>query len=245
MITRIGRALFISSLFFFSSLAMAQLTVPKSAIALGSQQGQQLLWNSHYKADYWPLSRFYTTEKTTSFCCIASLVMVLNSLPIKKPVSPEFAPYRLFNQTNFFFYSGVLQATTPEHAHFGETLQKAAQLARLFPVQVAVYHAKSSQGFKAFMKRAKQTLNNPHAFLIVNFGRQGIDEVGGGHFSPVAAYNQKANRFLIMDVARYKYPPVWVKPKALWRAMEMTDSVSHKSRGYLIVSVKRSLSSAK
>lgn len=224
------------SLSLFPALANAQLSVPKSLVSLESPAGQRLLIDSHYKADYWPLSRYFVTQKTTTFCCIASLVMVMNSLPIARPLAAELAPYKLFTQTNFFYYPGVLQATTPERAHFGETLQKAIQLAKLFPVNVKAYHAKSATGFKAFMQRAKHVMQNPQAFLIINFGRKGIDEVGGGHFSPVAAYNQKANRFLIMDVARYKYPPVWVKAKALWHAMELVDTTSKQARGYLIIS---------
>ena len=32
--------------------------------------------------------------------------------------------------------------------------------------------------------------------------------------SPLGAYDEKADRFLILDVARYKYPPVWVTAEA-------------------------------
>ena len=45
------------------------------------------------------------------------------------------------------------------------------------------------------------------------------DGQGGGHFSPLAAYNGKADDLLLMDVARYKYPPFWVDTDLLWQAM--------------------------
>ena len=48
-------------------------------------------------------------------------------------------------------------------------------------------------------------------FVIVNYLRKALGEQTGGHISPLAAYDGKADRFLILDVARYKYPPVWVK----------------------------------
>src|SRR5262249_54879780 len=57
-----------------------------------------------------------------------------------------------------------------------------------------------------------------------------------GHFSPLAAYNAQADRFLVMDVARYKYPPVWAKADALFNAMNTSDPVSSQSRGYLLIS---------
>lgn len=58
----------------------------------------------------------------------------------------------------------------------------------------------------------------------------------GGHISPIAAYNQETDRFLILDVSRYKYPPIWVKTADLWRAIATVDSVSGKTRGFVFVS---------
>jgi hypothetical protein len=44
-------------------------------------------------------------------------------------------------------------------------------------------------------------------------------------------------RFLILDVSRYKYPPVWVKATDLWKAMDRVDSSgSGKKRGFVLVS---------
>ena len=44
------------------------------------------------------------------------------------------------------------------------------------------------------------------------------------------------DRFLILDVARYKYPPVWVNASDLFAAMNTTDSANNnKTRGYVLV----------
>ncbi|MCV3216990.1 phytochelatin synthase family protein [Plectonema radiosum NIES-515] len=50
------------------------------------------------------------------------------------------------------------------------------------------------------------------------------------------ASNEQTDRFLILDVSRYKYPPVWVKAADLWKAMSTTDSESGKTRGFVFVS---------
>ena len=55
--------------------------------------------------------------------------------------------------------------------------------------------------------------------MIVNYYRKAMGEEVGGHISPLAAYDVKADRFLVLDVARYKYPPVWVKTADLFAAM--------------------------
>ncbi len=43
-------------------------------------------------------------------------------------------------------------------------------------------------------------------------------------------------KILILDVSRYKYPPVWVKTEDLWKAMNTVDSTSGKTRGFVFVS---------
>jgi hypothetical protein len=57
-----------------------------------------------------------------------------------------------------------------------------------------------------------------------------------GHISPLGAYHAASDRFLLLDVARYKYPPVWVKADALFAAMRTNDLVSGKSRGFVMIS---------
>jgi hypothetical protein len=46
--------------------------------------------------------------------------------------------------------------------------------------------------------------------MLVNYERAALGQAKTGHISPIAAYNAKADRLLVLDVATYKYPPVWV-----------------------------------
>jgi hypothetical protein len=41
---------------------------------------------------------------------------------------------------------------------------------------------------------------------------------------------------LVMDVARFKYPPFWVPLEDLWDSMVVTDKTTEASRGYFILS---------
>ena len=61
-------------------------------------------------------------------------------------------------------------------------------------------------------------------------------EKRGGHISPVAAYNEESDQFLILDVSRYKYPPVWVDTETLWASTNTIDQVSQKTRGIVLIS---------
>jgi len=91
-----------------------------------------------------------------------------------------------------------------------------------------------------FRNLVSKNLQEPGNFVLVNYLRKAIGQETGGHISPVAAYNEETDRFLILDVSRYKYPPVWVKAEELWKAMATVDSVSGKTRGFVLVSAQPS-----
>jgi hypothetical protein len=86
-------------------------------------------------------------------------------------------------------------------------------------------------------------LADASGFVIVNFLRSALDEDPkgpieaslAGHYSPLAAYHEGTDRFLLLDVARYKYPPAWIEASELYGAMTATDLDSGKSRGFLQV----------
>ncbi|MDB5884646.1 MAG: glutathione gamma-glutamylcysteinyltransferase, partial [Polaromonas sp.] len=80
------------------------------------------------------------------------------------------------------------------------------------------------------------TLADPNKRFVANYFRQSIGQIGGGHISPVAAYDSKSDRVLVLDVAKYKYPPVWMTVADLYAAMQAVDSGSGKPRGFVVVS---------
>jgi hypothetical protein len=72
--------------------------------------------------------------------------------------------------------------------------------------------------------------------LMASYDRSTLGQTGTGHFSPIAAYHRASDRVLIMDVARFKYPPHWVSLRLLARAMLSKDSATQRSRGFQLVS---------
>ena len=70
----------------------------------------------------------------------------------------------------------------------------------------------------------KAALIDPDARVMINYDRKALNQVGGGHFSPLGAYHPSTDSFLVMDVAKYKYPPVWVGADTLFDAMGTVDN---------------------
>ena len=55
--------------------------------------------------------------------------------------------------------------------------------------------------------------------MIVNLSRAVLGQSGTGHFEPIGGYNAKARKVLLMDTARFKYPPHWVDEELLYRSI--------------------------
>jgi len=70
-------------------------------------------------------------------------------------------------------------------------------------------------------------------FLIASYSRGYLGQTGDGHFSPIGGYHEESDSVLIMDVARFKYPPHWAPLKDLAYAMLIPDSETGKPRGFI------------
>ena len=73
-------------------------------------------------------------------------------------------------------------------------------------------------------------------FLVLNYCRATLGQTGGGHFSPIAAYHAPSDSALVLDVARFKYPPYWVSVPTLYQASLKPDDYTGRSRGWFELS---------
>ena len=55
----------------------------------------------------------------------------------------------------------------------------------------------------------------------------------------IGGYHKEKGLVLVMDVARFKYPPFWVPVDVLWESMEVLDKVTGLPRGYFVVSTEK------
>lgn len=61
------------------------------------------------------------------------------------------------------------------------------------------------------------------AFIVATYSRKVLKQTGDGHFSPIAGFHPGKDLVLIMDTARFKYPPHWIKVSLLLKAMNAQD----------------------
>ena len=211
------------------------LPLPPSLVGADSDAGVSLFLESDARQAYFPLATNFLTQKYQSYCGVASIVMVLNALQLPAPAVPEFAPYRTFTQDNML--DERTDAVLPRDVLLkkGMTLDQLAGLLALQPLNIDVRHAGDAT-LDEFRAKAREYLGQKNHFVIVNYLRMAIGQERGGHISPLAAYDAETDRFLILDVARYKYPPVWVTASDLFDAMNTPDADNeNKTRGYVLI----------
>jgi hypothetical protein len=200
-----------------------------------SEAGKTLRARIPADADYWQLSPTFAVQQTQTYCAVASAITVLNAMPIKKPVDPAYAPYAYFTQSNFFTPE-VARVISPQTVLAqGMTREEMAQTLALQGVKTKTIAGDTldDDSLRALLQKA---LGDDGQFVLANYLRATLGQVGGGHWSVLAAYDAQTDRVLILDVAKYKYPPAWVGIATLRQAMATVDTTSNKARGLVIVS---------
>lgn len=215
------------------SLAAQTLPLPEQLIPLTSAEGQILLRDSEALADYVPLTSQFTTQINQAFCGVASMVMVLNALEVPAPLALEW-DRNYFTQENIFSDQTEAIIGRDAIARQGLTLTELSGILETYPVNAEIHHGSdvSLEEFRSLIRANLETSDN---YVLINYLRRAIGQERGGHISPLAAYDADTDQFLILDVSRYKYPPVWVQAETLWESINTTDSVSGKTRGFLLI----------
>ncbi len=208
---------------------------PGTYITLTSPEGTARLARSAHATDYLPLSTTFATQITQTFCSVATGVTVLNALSVPRPVDPVYAPYAYFTQNNYFNDAVTAIRNRDLTRSDGMTLDMAARAMRIHGARTVPHHAEDGT-LDEFRQRASANLKRPGDFVVINYQRKFIGQPKGAHFSPLGAYDAATDTFLILDVARYKFPPVWVRAEDLFAAMNTQDSEIARSRGYILVS---------
>ncbi|HJS77502.1 MAG TPA: phytochelatin synthase family protein [Burkholderiales bacterium] len=209
------------------------LPLPDDLIACDSPTGLRLLAESAFAANYNSLSGNFESQSHPASCGVASCVVVLNALRGSHP--------RLTQSTFFTRTTGKKQVRGWLRIMFlkmtfpGMPLAQLAAWLRAHGAEATAFYA-SDVSLDSFRAMAKQSLSTEGEFMLVNYQRASLGQQAMAHISPLAAYHAGMDRLLVLDVARYKYPPVWVPTERLWRAMNtVADKTSGKTRGFVLV----------
>ena len=217
-----------------SVTAVAPLGIPLGSVSLLESRGQARISSAEANTSFLPLSAYFETQKNQAFCAVASSVIILNALNIQRPKNRFYPDFPYFNQDEFFNSIDPKLANPETVSKEGMTFEQLAAVLRQFPVSVSAYRGDTLSVDK-FRETIRSALSSKDQFALLNFFRPSIGEVGVGHWSPLAAFDAKSDSVLVLDVARYKYPPLWVPVTKLYEGAQKVDNTSGVARGLLVI----------
>lgn len=205
-------------------------TLPPALLPFASEEGRRLFAEALASGGldgYFRLAEQFHTQAEPTFCGLGTLVTALNALGID-PARTWKGPWRWFSEE-------LLDCCVPlERVRArGMDLDELARVARCNGAQVAL--ARSDEADIAAFREVVRRTSRGDGVLVAAYDRAALGQTGSGHFSPVAGYHAQRDLVLVLDVARFKYPPHWVPVTSLWQAMSEVDPATGRSRGYLVL----------
>ena len=204
--------------------------LPDSAIEFSSPEGRAVFSEAlaaNGLNGYFPLAEQFHTQAEPAYCGLGSLVVALNALSID-PGRPWKGPWRWFSEE-------LLDCCVPleEVRKRGVTLDEFACLARCNGAEVEVHRGDiaNPEAWEAALAIAA----SGDAVVVASYDRAALGQTGSGHYSPIGGYHQSKDLALVLDVARFKYPPHWVSKEQLLRAMRGIDPSTGQTRGWITI----------
>jgi len=241
-------------------VAVALATTP--LVPFASEESMVRLDRATEKIDFFTLANHFESQENGGMCGPTSAVIVLNALrannpAIEKPTDPTTFPAEyaknlpptyqpIFHRyTQNAFFDDKFESVKPRAVFFGTpdaqgNRDGGLQLRQLHGILVAnglaseIHIVDDQAKLEAVRKDLRTNLGHAGDYTIVNYSRQVLGQAGGGHISPLGAYDEKSDSFLVLDVnANEGKTWAWVSAADLVAAMRTKDRVEN--RGYLLV----------
>ena len=195
-------------------------------------------------SDLYHYQNGWEAQITQALCAVATTAALINSLRYSQPdfelpQDPTYVPFPWATQKQILASASdndcVLKAlggslvNAAAVYHVGLGLTMVPRLANCFlegnGYQAITHQANDDADPEAIKQIVIAALKDPSKRVVYNYDRGGIGQgpMGHGHWSPLGGYHPETDSFLIMDVAKYKHPMVWVSWEDLWGGANTLD----------------------
>jgi len=229
-------------------------------VEFASDEGVKRFSNSTAKVDFFTLANQFEGQSNGLFCGPTTAAIVLNalrpignaSLPkdksrfsaddlkyLPKEFDPSLARYtqdvvvEKGKKPRAEVFGKPVKSGDKEVDDFGYQLRQFNDLLLANGLKTEMHVVDDKFDSKKVISDMAANLKKRNDYVIVNYKRAEVGQKGGGHISPVAAYDQKSNSFLILDVNPSKATWVWMPADTLIKGMRSFDTVEN--RGYVLV----------
>lgn len=228
-------------------------------VAFSSEEGLARLSRSSARADFPDLANQFEAQSNGAFCGPTSAAIVLNASLNRKATLPRdrsrlraedltFLPGGVdlslprFTQDNVIekgrkTRAQVLGEPLPingkEIKDFGYQIRQLDEMLRANGLVTKLVVVDDNKSMADIRSDLVENLRRPNDYVIVGYKRSAVGQAGGGHISPVAAYDEASDSFLILDVNPANAGWVWMSAATLVKGMRTFDTVEN--RGYILV----------
>jgi hypothetical protein len=231
-------------------------------VPFATPESVKRLERSTAKVDFFHLANHFESQQNLGYCGPASSTIVLNALraddtTIQKPrdqalfpaeyrkmlppgLDPVFARY---TQSTFFDEKTATVKTRDQF--FGKPkapgakpspgleLRELAGILAAHGLATELRVADDKLTDETIRRELTANLASPDDYVLVNYFRPTVGQVGGGHISPLGAYDKATDSFLVLDVNPNGHPWVWIPAPLLIKSMRTRDV--NENRGYVLV----------
>ena len=225
-------------------------------------ESMKRLERSTARVDFFHLANHFESQQNLGYCGPASSTIVLNALraddkTVDKPRDPALFPaeYRKMlppgldpvfaRYTQSTFFDDKTTSVKTRDQFFGKPkapggkpspgleLRELAGILAAHGLAAEVRVADDKLADETIRRELIANLSNPDDYVLVNYFRPTVGQVGGGHISPLGAYDKASDSFLVLDVNPNGHPWVWIPAPLLFQSMRTHDVTEN--RGYVLV----------
>ncbi len=233
---------------------------PLDLIEFSTQEGLDRFSRSTGRIDFPSLANQFEAQTNAAFCGPTSAAIVLNTiysrsagLPVDrsrlrmddlKHISATFDPaIARYTQDNVITKGKKTRAqvlgepTTingKKTKDFGYQIRQFDEMLSANGLNTHLVVVTDDFPESAIRKDLIENLKRADDYAIVNYKRSALGQKGGGHISPLGAYDETSDSFLVLDVNPASAGWVWVKTTSLIKGMRTFDTVEN--RGYILIS---------
>lgn len=245
--------------FIAGSVASARDAAAPDLLLFNSDAGLARLDLATAKADFAALANQFEAQTHIAFCGPTTAAIVLNALRSGSaglprdhsrlragdlrhtpagvdPVVARFTPDEVIARGAKTRAQVLGEPVTID----GKTIQDYGYQVRQFdellrahglPTRLVIVDEKMADD--AIRKDLVDNLARRGDFVVVNYQRKAIGQQGGGHISPLGAYDAASDSFLVLDVNPANAGWVWIPAATLIKGMRTFDTVEN--RGYVLI----------
>jgi len=234
--------------------------VSQELVAFSSEEGLARLARSTAKVDFPDLANQYEAQSNSLFCGPTTAAIVLNALRMSSPVLPRdrsrlrsedlrYVPKAIDPSIPRYTQDNVLAKSPKTRAQvLGEPMMVQGKTIQDFGLQLrqldALFRANGAHTRmvvvddqlpeETIRSDLVENLKHHGDFVVINYIRKAVGQKGGGHISPLGAYDPVSDSFLVLDVNPASAGWVWMPTATLIQGMRTFDTVEN--RGYVLVS---------